>query len=69
MKKIIAKFKAKTPDRNKRIGRTATAIATAIGTVLTLGVVTAPLGITILTVTGSLATVVAVYNGAQVEKD
>ena len=65
---LIQKFKAPTPKKNKRIGRVATIIAGAIGAVLTTGVVTAPVGITILTVAGAVASSVAVVNGSKVDE-
>jgi len=65
---LIQKFKAPTPKKNKIIGRVATIVAGAVGTLLTLGVVTAPLGVTILTITGAVASSVAVINGAKVEE-
>ena len=66
--KIIEKFKAKTPKKNKRIGRIFTAIGLVAGTILTAGVVTAPLGVTILTVVSAVSTGVAVFNGQKVEE-
>ncbi len=67
--KIIEKFKAKTPKKNKRIGRIFTAIGLVAGTILTAGVVTAPLGVTILTVVSAVSAGVAVFNGQKVEED
>lgn len=66
---MFKRFKEKTPRKNKRIGRLATVIATVTGSILTAGVVTAPIGITILTITTALSTGVAMYNGYQTEKD
>lgn len=66
---LIEKFKAKTPKKNKRIGRIFTAIGVIAGTILTAGVVTAPLGVTILTVVSAVSTGVAVFNGQKVEED
>lgn len=65
---LLQKFKAPTPKKNKRIGRIATIIAGAVGAILTTGVVTAPIGIAILTATGAVASSVAVINGAKVEE-
>ncbi len=67
--KIIEKFKAKTPKKNKRIGRIFTAIGVIAGTILTAGVVTAPLGVTILTVVSAVSGGIAVFNGQKVEED
>lgn len=66
---LIEKFKAKTPKRNKRIGRFFTAIGVIAGTILTAGVVTAPLGVTILTVVSAVSGGIAVFNGQKVEEE
>lgn len=66
--KLIENFKAKTPKKNKVIGRIATAVGMVAGTILTAGVVTAPIGITILTVISAVSTGVAVINGSKVEE-
>lgn len=64
---LIERFKKPTPKKSKTIGRIATLLAGAIGTILTLGVVTAPIGIAILTATGAVASSVAIYTGQKVE--
>jgi len=66
---LIERFQAPTPPKAKRIGRIATAIAGFIGVILTTGVVTAPIGITILTITGAIATGVAVIQGEKMIED
>lgn len=58
-----------TPKKNKIIGRIFTAIGVVAGTLLTAGVVTAPLGIAILTVVTAVSGGVAVFNGQKVNKD
>lgn len=67
--KLIQKFRAKTPKRNKVIGRVATTVGMVAGTILTAGVVTAPLGITILTVISAVSGGIAVFNGQKVEEE
>lgn len=64
---LIQKFRAKTPKDNKRIGRIFTAIGLVAGTILSAGVVTAPLGVTILTVVTAVSGGIAVFNGQKVE--
>lgn len=66
---IVERFEAPTPKKNKRIGRIFTAIGVIAGTILTAGVVTAPLGVTILTVVSAVSTGVAVFNGQKVEEE
>jgi hypothetical protein len=44
----------KTPKKNKRRGQLMTAIGTAAGIVLASGVVTAPIGVVILSITAAL---------------
>jgi len=67
-KTLFEKFKAKTPAKNKKKGIIATCIATALGAVLTAGVVTAPLGITLISIAAAGFGAIAVANGAKVEK-
>ena len=66
---IVERFEAPTPKKNKRIGRIFTAIGVIAGTILTAGVVTAPLGVTILTVVSAVSGGIAVFNGQKVEED
>ena len=66
---LMDRFEAPTPKKNKRIGRIFTAIGVIAGTILTAGVVTSPLGITILTVVSAVSGGIAVYNGQKVEED
>jgi len=65
---LLDRLEAPTPKRNKRIGRIFTAIGVICGTILTAGVVTAPLGITILTIATAVSGGVAVFNGQKVEE-
>jgi len=65
---LLDRLEAPTPKRNKRIGRIFTAIGVIAGTILTAGVVTAPLGITILTIVTAVSGGVAVFNGQKVEE-
>jgi NADH:ubiquinone oxidoreductase subunit F (NADH-binding) len=65
---LIERLEAPTPKRNKRLGRIFTAIGVIAGTILTAGVVTAPLGITILTIVTAVSGGVAVFNGQKVEE-
>jgi NADH:ubiquinone oxidoreductase subunit F (NADH-binding) len=65
---LLERLEAPTPKRNKRIGRIFTAIGVIAGTILTAGVVTAPLGITILTIVTAVSGGVAVFNGQKVEE-
>ena len=67
-KGFFKRLKAKTPDHNKKIGKIASVIALITGGILTAGVITAPLGITILTVVSAVGTGVAVFNGQKVEE-
>lgn len=67
--KLIKRLKAKTPRDNKRVGRIASVIALVSGSILTAGVITAPIGITILSVVSAVSGGVALYNGQKVEKD
>jgi len=64
---LIERFAAPTPDKSKKIGRIASAVAVTAGAVLSLGVVTAPIGIGILAGVGAVSTGVAVYHGQKVE--
>lgn len=66
---LMDRFEAPTPKKNKRIGRIFTAIGVIAGTILSAGVVTAPLGVTILTIVTAVSGGVAVFNGQKVEKD
>ena len=66
---LIQKFRAKTPKDNKRIGRIFTAIGLVAGTILSAGVITAPLGVTILTVVAAVSGGVAVFNGQKVDEN
>lgn len=69
MKKgMIERMTDPTPSRSKKIGRVATAIAVASGAILTLGAVTAPIGIAILTGVSVASTGVAVYHGQKVDE-
>jgi len=65
---LLDRLEAPTPKRNKRLGRIFTAIGVIAGTILTAGVVTAPLGITILTIVTAVSGGVAVFNGQKVEE-
>jgi len=47
---IIERIKTRTPLSDRKKGKIATAIGLACATILTLGVVTAPLGIALLSV-------------------
>ena len=67
-KGLIDRMAEPTPKRSKRIGRVATVIAAACGAVLTLGGVTAPAGLAILTALSVASTGVAVYHGQQVDE-
>lgn len=58
---------APTPKENKKTGRIASIIALVTGSVLTAGVVTAPLGIAILTVATTVSSGIAIYNGQKVD--
>ena len=64
---LMERFEAPTPKKNKRIGRIFTAIGVVAGTILSAGVVTAPLGVTILTVVTAVSGGIAVFNGQKVE--
>jgi NADH:ubiquinone oxidoreductase subunit F (NADH-binding) len=65
---LLERLEAPTPKRNKRLGRIFTAIGVIAGTILTAGVVTAPLGVTILTVVTAVSGGIAVFNGQKVEE-
>jgi hypothetical protein len=65
---LLDRLEAPTPKRNKRLGRIFTAIGVIAGTILTAGVVTAPLGITILTIVTAVSGGAAVFNGQKVEE-
>jgi uncharacterized protein YcfJ len=67
-KNLIERFQEPTPKKNKRIGRLFTAIGVIAGTILSAGVVTAPLGVTILTVVAAVSGGVAVFNGQKVDE-
>lgn len=64
---LIERIVEPTPKKSKDIGRIASGIALAVGTVLSLGVVTAPIGVGILAGVGVVSTSVAVYHGQKVE--
>jgi NADH:ubiquinone oxidoreductase subunit F (NADH-binding) len=63
---LMERLEAPTPKKNKRIGRIFTAIGVIAGTILSAGVVTAPLGVTILTIVTAVSGGVAVFNGQKV---
>jgi hypothetical protein len=63
---LMERLEAPTPKKNKRIGRIFTAIGVITGTILSAGVVTAPLGVTILTIVTAVSGGVAVFNGQKV---
>jgi hypothetical protein len=63
---LLERLEAPTPKKNKRIGRIFTAIGVIAGTILSAGVVTAPLGVTILTIVTAVSGGVAVFNGQKV---
>ena len=63
---LLERFEAPTPKKNKRIGRIFTAIGVVAGTILSAGVITAPLGVTILTVVTAVSGGIAVFNGQKV---
>jgi NADH:ubiquinone oxidoreductase subunit F (NADH-binding) len=63
---LLDRLEAPTPKKNKRIGRIFTAIGVIAGTILSAGVVTAPLGVTILTIVTAVSGGVAVFNGQKV---
>ena len=63
---LLERLEAPTPKNNKRIGRIFTAIGVVAGTILSAGVVTAPLGVTILTVVTAVSGGIAVFNGQKV---
>jgi hypothetical protein len=63
---LLERLEAPTPKKNKRIGRIFTAIGVVAGTILSAGVITAPLGVTILTVVTAVSGGIAVFNGQKV---
>lgn len=65
---LIKRFRRKTPAKNKQRGIIWTVVAGTLGTILTAGVVTAPLGIILITAGAGLATTMAVVNGQKVEE-
>tara|TARA_R110000868_G_C10506372_1_gene731678 strand:+ start:80 stop:313 length:234 start_codon:yes stop_codon:yes gene_type:complete len=66
---LFERLEAPTPKKNKVIGRIFTAIGIVAGTILSAGVVTAPLGVTILTVVAAVSGGVAVFNGQKVDEN
>jgi hypothetical protein len=64
---VLQRMAEPTPNKSKKIGKIATAVAVTVGTVLSLGVVTAPIGVGILAGVGAVSTGVAVYHGQKVE--
>lgn len=64
---LIERIVEPTPKKSKDIGRIASGIALAVGTVLSIGAVTAPIGVGILAGVGVVSTSVAVYHGQKVE--
>lgn len=64
---LIERLEAPTPKKNKVIGRIFTAIGIVAGTILSAGLITAPLGVTILTIVTAVSGGVAVFNGQKVE--
>jgi hypothetical protein len=63
---LLERLEAPTPKKNKRIGRIFTAIGVIAGTILSAGVITAPFGVTILTVVTAVSGGIAVFNGQKV---
>ena len=64
---ILQKIKARTPKRQKIIGKIATVIGTACATVLSLGLVANPIGIVALTVGAVAFGGKALHSAIQVE--
>jgi hypothetical protein len=64
---LLERLNAPTPKKNKRILRFFATLGFVAGGILTAGVVTAPLGITILTIVTAVSGGVAVFNGQKVE--
>jgi hypothetical protein len=64
---VLQRMAEPTPDKSKKIGKIATAVAGAMGVLLTFGGVTAPLGVAIICGVGAVSTGVAVYHGQKVE--
>jgi uncharacterized protein YcfJ len=67
-KGFFKRLRAKTPDHNKKVGKFFTAIGLVAGTILSAGVITAPLGVTILTVVTAVSGGIAVFNGQKVDE-
>jgi hypothetical protein len=64
---VLQRMAEPTPDKSKKIGKIATAVAGAMGVLLTFGGITAPLGVAIICGVGAVSTGVAVYHGQKVE--
>lgn len=69
MGRFTERVGAPTPKKNKIIGMIATAVGIFCGTILTAGVVTAPLGIAILAATAATATGIATYSAQRTVYD
>ena len=64
---LVSRMAEPTPDKSKKIGRVASAIAGAMGVILTFGGITAPLGIAIVCGVGAVSSGVAIYHGQKVD--
>jgi hypothetical protein len=64
---LVQRMAEPTPDKSKKIGRVASAIATAMGAILMFGGITAPIGIAIVCGVGAVSTGVAAYHGQKVD--
>jgi hypothetical protein len=64
---VLQRMAEPTPDKSKKIGKIATAVAGAMGVLLTFGGITAPLGVAIICGVGAVSTGVAIYHGQKVE--
>lgn len=66
---LIERIEAPTPKKNKRILRFFATLGFVTGGILSAGIVTAPLGITILTIVTAVSGGVAVFNGQKVDEN
>ena len=64
---VLDRMAEPTPDKSKKIGRVASAIAGAMGVILMFGGITAPIGIAIVCGVGAVSTGVAAYHGQKVD--
>jgi|GEM_PF-2413237 len=69
LRNFFKRIKAESSKKNRTKGQIATAIGIGCATILSLGVVTAPLGIALLTIGGALFGGKAIFHARKTKED